>query len=98
MEEVANELNNFFSNIVQNIPNYEYCEFLRENIDNPILEAIVKWRNHPSTLAIASEYTNRKNLSLNFVSKEDVLTEVEVLDVSKTIQESGIPVKIIKII
>ena len=69
MEEVANELNNFFSNIVQNIPNYEYCEFLGENIDNPILEAIVKWRNHPSTLAIASEYTNRENLFLNFVSK-----------------------------
>ena len=69
MEEVANELNNFFSNIVQNVPNYEYCEFLGENIDNLILEAIVKWRNHPSTLAIASEYTNRENLFLNFVSK-----------------------------
>ena len=98
--KVAKELNNVFANAVKNlnIPNCKYCDSLAENIDDPILETIAKWRNHPSTLAIASEYTNRKNLSLNFVSTEDVLTEVEVLDVSTTIQESGIPVKIIKII
>ena len=34
--------------------------------------------------------------SFNFVSKQDVLTEIKVLDVSKAIQESDIPVKIIK--
>ena len=49
-----------------------------------------------SILAIASEYKNRPNFSSNFVSKEDVLTEIKVLDVLKTIQESDIPVKIIK--
>ena len=37
----------------------------------------------------------RANFSFNFVSKEDVLTEIKVLDVSKAIQESDIPVKII---
>ena len=58
--------------------------------------AIAKWRNHPSILAIASEYKNRANFSFNFVSKEDVLTEIKMLDVSKAIQESDIPVKIIK--
>ena len=58
--------------------------------------AIAKWRNHPSILAIASEYKNRANFSFNFVSKEDVLTEIKMLDVSKSIQESDIPVKIIK--
>ena len=49
-----------------------------------------------SILAIASEYKNRANFSFNFVSKEDVLTEIKVLDVSKAIQESDIPGKIIK--
>ena len=39
---------------------------------------------------------NRANFHFNFVSKEDVLTEIKVLDVSKAIQESDIPVKIIK--
>ena len=44
-----------------------------------------------------SEYKNRANFSFNFVSKEDVLTEIKMLDVSKAIQESDIPVKIIKV-
>ena len=73
MGEVAKELNNFFANAVKNLnnPNYECCDSLEENIDDPILEAIGKWRNHPSTLAIGAEYTNRENIYMNFVSKED---------------------------
>ena len=55
-----------------------------------------KWRNHSSILAIASEYKNSANLSFNFVFKENVLTEIKVLDVSKATQETDIPVKIIK--
>ena len=43
-----------------------------------------------------SEYKNRANFSFNFVSKEDVLAEIKMLDVLKAIQESEIPVKIIK--
>ena len=50
-----------------------------------------------SILAIASEYKNRVNFSFNFVFQEDVLTEIKMLDVSKAIQESDIPVKIIKV-
>ena len=69
---------------------------MAENIDDPTLKAIGKWRNHPSILAIASEYKNIANFSFIFVSKEDVLTEIKVPDVSKAIQESDIPVKIIK--
>ena len=45
---------------------------MAEHIDDPTLllngEAIVKWRNQPSILAIASEYKNRANFSFNFVS------------------------------
>ena len=68
-----------------------------ENIDDPTtLKAIAKRRNHPSIVAIASEYKNRANFSFKFVSKEDVLTEIKMLDVSMAIQESDIPVKIIK--
>ena len=69
---------------------------MAENIDDPTLKAIAKWRNHPSILAITSEYKSKANSSFNFVFKEDVLTEIKVLDVSKAIQESDIPGKIIK--
>ena len=56
-----------------------------------------KWRSHSSILAIASEYKNSANLSFNFVFKENVLTEIKVLDVSKATQETDILVKIIKV-
>ena len=69
---------------------------MAESIDDPNLKAIVKRRNHASILAITSEYKNRANFSFNFVSKKDVLAEIKVLDVSKNVQESDIPVKIIK--
>ena len=100
-EEVAKQLNNFFGNAVKNlsIPNYENQASLAEHIDDPTLllngEAIVKWRNQPSILAIASEYKNRANFSFNFVSKEDVLARIKALDGSKAIQENDIPVKIV---
>ena len=95
-EEVAKELNNFFAIAVKNlnIRNYEDCYSLAENIDD--LKAIAKWRNHPIILATASEYKSRRIFSYNFVYKEDVLTEIKVLNASKAIQESDIPVKIIK--
>ena len=63
---------------------------MTENIDNPTSKAIAKWRNHLSILAIASECKNRANSSFNFLSIEDALTEWNV------IQESDIPIKIIK--
>ena len=100
-EEVAKQLNNFFGNAVKNlsIPNYENQASLAEHIDDPTPllngEAIVKWRNQPSILAIASEYKNRANFSFNFVSKEDVLARIKALDGSKAIQENDIPVKIV---
>ena len=71
-------------------------DYLAENIDDPTVKAIAKWINHPSILAIASEYKNRANFFFNFVSKEHVLTEIKVLDVSKAILESDILVKIVK--
>ena len=69
---------------------------MAENIDDSTLKAIAKWRNYPNILAIASEYKNRANFSINFASKEDFLTDVKGLDVSKALQESDMSVKIIK--
>ena len=69
-------------------PNYECCDFLAENIDDPTLKSIAKWRNQQHQ-NIEIEKT------FNFVSKEEVVTEVKVLDFSKVVQESDIPGKII---
>ena len=61
---------------------------MAENIDDRTLKASAKWRNYPSILELTSEYKNRANFTFNFVSKEDVLTEIKVLDVSKAIHHS----------
>ena len=43
-KEVAKELNNLFTNAAKNlnIPNYENCDSLAENIDDSTLKAIPK--------------------------------------------------------
>ena len=67
-----------------------------DNIFRPTLKATVKWRNHPSILTITSEHENTPKVFFNFVLKEHVLEEIQMLDSSKAIQESDIPVKLIK--
>ena len=68
------ELNYSFVTTVKNviISNYENSDPLAKNINDPTLKAVVKWRNHSSIFAIASEHKNKANVSLNFVSKEEV--------------------------
>ena len=97
-EKVAKELNSFFSSVVKNlnIPSYEGCDPLSDNILHPTLKATVKWRNYPSILTITSEYENKPKFSFNFVSKKHVLEEIQMLDSSKAIHESDIPVKLNK--
>ena len=87
-----------YANAVKNIniPNYENFDYLAGSIDDPTLKAISKLRNHPSILAIASEYKKEQTFFKNFDSKEDISTKRKVFDVSKAIQQSDIPVKIIK--
>ena len=97
-EEVVKELSNFFANAVKNlnIPNYENCDSLAEKIDDPSLKAIADWRNHLIILAITSEYENRENFSFNFVSKEDVLKEIQMLDVSKPFRKVTFRLKLLR--
>ena len=56
--KTAEVLNNFFSNIVQNlnIARYTSEESFVDNISDPTLKAIVKYRNHPSIIAIRKKY------------------------------------------
>ena len=64
--KVGKELNSFFSSVVKNlnIPNYEGCDPLSDNIEHPTLKVIVKWRNHPSIFTITSEHENTSNFAL----------------------------------
>ena len=52
--ETAESLNSFFSNIVKNLNISRYREFdlATENIADPTLKAIFKYKDHPRILAI----------------------------------------------
>ena len=68
---------------------------MSENIDHPTFKAIVKYRKHPSAIAIASEYT-KECFSFNTITIEDALKEISMLDSSKDIKVTDKSVKVIK--
>ena len=64
--EIAEILNNFFSNIVQNldISRYSNDEPLVSNINDAILKAILKYRNLPSIIAIQNKCKGKDSFNL----------------------------------
>ena len=98
--EVAKIFNEFFSNIVKNleIPEYQ-CE--DNNLHNrlsatPVLQAILKYRNHPSINTIRRFSQGNRGFYLSRVDKNTVLKEIRKLSSKKAVQETDIPVKVLK--
>ena len=96
--KTAETLNNFFSNIVQNlnIARYTSEEPFIENIQDPTLKAILKYRNHPSIIAIRDKYKISECFKFTEVDQKEIEKEIIKLDVNKSSQRSDIPTKIIK--
>ena len=61
------------------------------NISDPVLKAIIKYKSHPSVVAI--EKASKSNTLFNFtnVDKEEVFKEIISLDASKSSQETDVP-------
>ena len=59
----------FLSYIVSNlnIAEYSNCQSLANNISDPVLKCVVKYRNHPSKLATGKVCNNYPRLLLSFV-------------------------------
>ena len=74
----AKFLNTFFSNIVQNldIQQYNVDDPICENINDPLLKAIVRYRNHPSIIAIKKFCNSKSHFSFKNVQKEEILKEL----------------------
>ena len=89
-------MNNFFSNIVKNlkIPEYENLDPNFENVKDPILRAILKYKNHPSITAIKEKAKNAM-FSFHEVDKDKIKKEIKRLNKNKASQKSDIPTKII---
>ena len=95
--KTAEVLNNFFSNIVQNlnIARYTSEESFVDNISDPTLKAILKYRNHPSIIAIRKKYKISECFKFTEVDQKDIEKEILKLDLNKASQSSDIPTKIV---
>ena len=64
-------LNNFFSNIVKNpdITKYSINKPFLDNIKDSTMKAILKYKNHPSILAIRNQCKNRASFNFTEVDK-----------------------------
>ena len=92
--EIAETFNQFFVNIVPNLkvlPKENY-----ENDNEPILNYINKFKNHPSIKVIKSNQKENQTFTFNYVSYEEVFNEIRELQTTKPTQQNDIPTKILK--
>ena len=91
-------MNDFFSSIVTslNLPESQNADPFSDNIDHPILKAIVKWRNYPSILAITAVHENRERFTFSPITLADVAKEINIFNSSKAIQDADLSVKLLK--
>ena len=95
--ETAESLNNFFYNIVKkfNVPKFNSNNSVKGNIKDPVSKAILKYKNHPSILAI-QKYSKNKTFHFKEVNIGEVEKEILKLDKTKASQKTDIPTRIIK--
>ena len=88
----------FSSNIVQNlnISRYSNDEPLVSNTNEAILNAILKYRNHPSIIAIGNKCKDKGDLNFIEVDQKQIEKEILKLDVNKASQSSDIPTHVLK--
>ena len=94
-------MNTFFPNIVGsfNFPEYVTNDPISDNISDPIIKLIIKYRRHPAILTIGEVCGERKKyavFSFSEVAKEEIFRDILNLDVSKACQDTDISSKIIK--
>ena len=97
--EMANSLNKYFSNIVKSlkIPEKFVTDSLPQGLSrHPILNAILKYKIHPSMHVIKRFSQHFSSFYFSHVDKNTVLKEIKKSNLNKTIQDSGIPAKILK--
>ena len=76
--ETAETLNIFFGNVIKNlmIPKYSEYDPSINSIENRTIRAILKYRNHPSILAIRERKKAQINFYFKKVSTEETQKEI----------------------
>ena len=87
--ETAETLKNFFSNIVEklDIPKFDSNGSATKNIKDPVFKAILKFKNHPSILAI-HKYSKNKTFHFEKVKIGEIVKEILKLDTNQSFAKS----------
>ena len=97
--EVANCVNNFFSNIVKNleIPKYGVEDDLHVNMNShPTFKAVFKYKNYPSIISISRFRHQVSNFHFSCIDKNTIAKEIRGLRTTKASQDNDLPAKILK--
>ena len=95
--KIAEIFKRFFSNAVigLKIPDFHGAVPLADNIFHPIFRAILKYANHPNTIAM-KDLNNTLMFNFSNVSVVDVKKEIRKLDSRKATHNTDILVKMLK--
>ena len=80
---------------IPKIPEFSYSDPVAQNIPHPIFKAILKYKNHPSIIAI-KRARNGTGFYFFGVSANDAFKEIKRLKAGKATQITDIPVKTLK--
>ena len=91
-------LNTFFGNIVKNLEINQYSNFdpVINHVKDPTLRAILKYKDHPSILAIQNKCKNRIKFAFEELDLASIEKEIHNLKINQASQSSDIHTKIIK--
>lgn len=67
-----------------------------KKIFDPVIRVVVRYRKHPSILAINKKCDSKSRFHFQFIDRKDILKEIQNLSKPKGTQESDIPTKLIK--
>ena len=97
-KETAKVLNNFFSTVIENLkfPQHKEQDPISTSISDAVTRAIVKYRTHPSIIAIKESCNLRTRFNFSFVDKEDILKEIKKLKANKVTQSTSFQLNSLK--
>ena len=97
-EQLSESLNNLFADAIinLNIPQYGDSTSTTNGIDDSVLRAIEKYKNHPSIKLMKTNSENNVSFRFQKIQAIEVEKELKNLGCSKASQDPDIPTKIIK--
>ena len=94
-EEIATHFNNYFNDTIKGVNIKKWC--ISDTLpDDPLVNAIWKYENHPSIIKIKLSVETTQLFDFNFVNSDEISKIKNPLDPTKKMS-GAIPTKIVKL-